>query len=94
MKNTGQFFLALFAALVFGLGWPSLWAETALAVFAVIAIFGGSKKIEVVEIALPFVVIILFHQKPELWWVCLGISAFLAVWNITEPITALRQKLS
>lgn len=93
MKNFGQFVLAVYAALVFGLGWPVLWAEIALAAFAVIAVLGESKRIAVLEVVIPFIVIILFHQKPDLWLVCLSISAFLAVWNVTELITALKEKL-
>jgi len=93
MKNFPQFCLAVFATLVFGLGWPVIWAEIALAIFALLAIIGDSKKIEAVEILLPFMAIILFHQKPDLWLVCLSMSAFLAVWNATELITGIKEKL-
>jgi len=93
MKNFVQFVLAVFAALVFGLGWPILWAEIALAVFAVLAVNGDSRRIAILEVIIPIFVIILFHHKPDLWLICLAISGFLAVWNITETVTALKIKL-
>ena len=93
MKNFPQAVLAAFAALVIGLGWPILWAEIALVVFALMAITGESKRIEFVEILLPFIVIILFHEIPELWLVCLIISGFLAFWNLTETLTNIKEKI-
>jgi len=93
MKNFGQFVLAVFAALVFGLGWPVLWAEIALTIFAVLAVLGESKRIALVEVVIPFIAIIIFHHEPHLWLVCLLMAAFLAVWNVTELITGLKEKL-
>lgn len=93
MKNFVQFCLAAFTVVVFGLRWPVLWAEIALTIFAVMAIFGKSKKIAVIEVLLPIVVIIIFHQKPNLWLICLIISGFLAVWNIAEWVSIFKEKL-
>ncbi len=91
MKNFVQFVLAVFAALVFGLGWPILWAEIALAVFAVLAVNGDSRRIAILEVIIPIFVIILFHYNPDMWLLCIGITAFLAVWNIAESISAVKE---
>ena len=93
MKNFVQILLAIFVALVFGIGWPSLWAEIAMAVFALLGVFNESRRIAVIEVLLPIVIIILFHQNPNLWWLCLGISIFLFVWNVAEGVTVLKEKI-
>ena len=93
MKNFFQFLLAILASLVFLLGWPHLWAEVALAVFAAIALLGESKIIAAFEVVIPIIVIILFNHRPDLWLLCLALSIFLVVWNTTEFITTLKEKL-
>lgn len=91
MKNFSQFLLAVFAAVVIGLGWSFLYAEIALCIFAALAVFGESKRIAILEVIIPIVVIILFHYNPDMWLLCIGITAFLAVWNIAESISAVKE---
>jgi len=93
MKNFGKFVLAVYAALVFGLGWPVIWGEIALGVFAVLAVLGESKRIAVLEVTIPIIVIILVHQKPDWWMVCVGVSIFLAVWNVAEWVAIAKEKI-
>lgn len=89
MKNFFQFLLAAFATLVIALNWPIIGAEIALAVFAVLAVFNESKRIAIIEVLVPIVIIIFLHQKPDWWMVCIVISLFLAVWNMAEGVTVI-----
>jgi hypothetical protein len=93
MKNFFQFLLAAFATLVIALNWPIIGAEIALAVFAVLAVFNESKRIAIIEVLVPIVIIIFLHQKPDWWMVCIVISLFLAVWNMAEGVTVIKEKL-
>jgi hypothetical protein len=93
MKNFFQFLLAAFVTLVIALNWPIIGAEIALAVFAVLAVFNESKRIAIIEVLVPIVIIIFLHQKPDWWMVCIVISLFLAVWNMAEGVTVIKEKL-